>query len=328
MRRTAALLLIPMLIAMVTAPAWGRRRATPVDTPATATQPVNETASDTSRINAQRRARAVSYVDDRGLTIYVDTVTNEEWTDSTLIGRVPKMEYPLIYSASVSVDLWDPVMRAFGQDYGLVGFAAELNMHNRYLPVFEIGLGQADHYGPDRSFHYLSPVGVYFRLGMNYNFLYNSNPDYMFTAGVRYGLSPFSFHVDDVEVSDPYWGTAGFINVPSQRVTAGWFEFCLGLRVKIFGPISAGWTFRYRAILHESKAEYGKPWYIPGYGSRGGHVGGSFSIYYTLPLAKRHIPEAIPEGLPAGTSSDTLPTETTNPDAGTEAVLGPSGLNP
>ncbi len=304
MRRIAVMLLLAVMVTAATADVWGRRRATPVNTAATTTQAINETASDTSRINAARRARSVTYVDERGLTIYVDTVTNEEWTDSTLIGRVPKMEYPLIFAASASVDLWDPVMRAFGQDYGIAGFAAELNMHNRYLPVFEFGLGQADHWGRDRSFRYRSPMSVYFRLGMNYNFLYNSNPDYMFTAGARYGFSPFSFSIDDVEISDPYWGTAGFIDVPSQRVTAGWFEFCLGLRVKIYGPISAGWTFRYRSILHESKPRYGKPWYIPGYGSRGAQVGGSFSITYTIPLGKSNMPDAdLPESLPEETSA-------------------------
>ncbi len=56
-----------------------------------------------------------------------------------------------------------------------------------------------------------------------------------------------------------------------------------------------GWCIRYKAKLHESEAAYGRPWYIPGYGSRNGAVTGSFAITYTLPLKKKEIEPAIAE---------------------------------
>lgn len=282
-RLPAALLLIAALAPAVVA----QRRITPVQTQATRTQSVNETASDTSRINERRRAQSISYIDDRGLTIYVDTVTNTEWTDSTLIGRVPKMQYPLLHSLSVGVNIWDPVMRLFGQHHGLTDAWVELDMHNRYKIVAGAGLGMARHRASDDSFLYRSPLSVFFRLGADYNFLFNSNPAYQFMAGVRYGFAPFSYSVDDVHLNDSYWGESSVINVPAQHATAGWFELCLGLRVRLWGPISAGWTFKYHTILHESRAAYGKPWYLPGYGSRNGAVTGAFSIVYTIPL--RHL---------------------------------------
>ena len=34
------------------------------------------------------------------------------------------------------------LMRIFGQKYGLIGFQAQVNLHNRYLPAFEIGLAK------------------------------------------------------------------------------------------------------------------------------------------------------------------------------------------
>ncbi len=275
-------------------PAAAQRRATPVQNQATQTQAVNETASDTSRINAKRRAQSISYVDDRGLVIYVDTLTNMEWTDSTLLKKVPKMEYPLLYRLTVGVDVWDAAMRAFGQDYGLGGVMAELNMHNRYLAVLEAGMGQCSHRGLKDSYSYRTPAAFYFRLGMNYNFLYNSNPAYMFTAGLRYGFSPFSFTVSDVTTHDSYWDETGHFNIPSQHMTAGWIEFSLGLRVKLWGPISAGWSIKYHSLLHESKSPYGQAWYIPGYGSRNGAVTGSFMVTYTLDFKRSKKPE-LPE---------------------------------
>lgn len=262
-----------------------RRRATPIETPATMTQAVNETASDTARINARRRAASTSYVDERGLVIYVDTLTNVEWTDSTLLGRVPKMEVPLLYAATVGVDAWDGLMRAFGQRYGLVGVTAQLNMHNRYLAAVDFGIGQGAYNGNGDAYSYRSPLACYFRVGMDYNFLYNSNPDYIFTAGFRYGISPFTFAVDDIRTSDPYWGETGTFSIPSHRVFAGWVEVGLGLRVRLWGAISAGWTVKYHSVLHLSGTDLGQPWYIPGYGSRNGAVTGAVHVYYTIPLS-------------------------------------------
>lgn len=261
-----------------------RRRISPVDNAATATQHVNELAGDTAVINAARRARSIHYHDDLGRTVYVDTISGDEWIDSAAVIPVVKMRYPLWQSASVSVDIWDPVMRAFGQKYGLTGFQAQLNLHNRYLPAVEIGLGQAKNTPAGMNFIYTSPLSVWFKLGMDYNFLYNSNPDYLLTAGVRYGFSPFSFSLSDITVDQGYWQDSLHPQIPSQHVTVGWFELTFGVRVKLWGPVSAGWRLHYHSIIHQSHPASGDPWYIPGYGSSGSSISGSFSITYTLPL--------------------------------------------
>ncbi len=291
MRRALLMLLFVSVVAMLCA----QRRISPVETPATMTQAINETAGDTARINERRRANSISYVDDRGLTIYVDTLTNTEWTDSTLIGRVPKMEAPLWHALSVGVNIWDPVMRLFGQQHGLADMWMELSLHNRYKPVVEAGLGMARHRASNATFLYRSPLSFFLRVGANYNFLFNSNPDYQFYAGVRYGFSPFSYSVDDVAVNNQYWGESGTFDIPSQHATVGWLEFSLGLRVKLWGPLSAGWSFKFRNIIHKSRDSYGQPWYIPGYGTRGTPVSGSFSIVYTIPLSNlnKKEPESV-----------------------------------
>ena len=64
----------------------------------------------------------------------------------------------------------------------------------------------------------------------------------------------------------------------------------IGLKVQIYKNISMGWNLKYHFIFHESKAKYGQPWYIPGYGSRGSAITGAFSIMYTLPLNQKSIP--------------------------------------
>lgn len=297
MMRTLAAFAIAVL-AIISAGA--QRRATPVNTPATTTQSRNELRGDTARINAERRAASVSYVDDKGMVVWVDTITGDKWVDSLArTSGIPKMQYPLLHSVSVSVDIWDAAMRLFGQDYGVTGFAAELNLHNRYIPAFEAGLGTASHKPSGGGYDYHSPMAPFFRIGASYNFLYNSNPSYQLLAGLRYGFSSFRWDVSNVTVDSPYWDETATFDIPRQSSTAGWLEICFGLRVKLWGPISAGWMLKYHSMMHCTTTPYGKPWYVPGYGSRNGALTGAFYITYTLPFRSRKKAETdIPEAAP------------------------------
>ncbi len=261
-----------------------QRRVTPVNNAATATQPINENREKNDSLN---KSNYMEFTDDNGRVILIDTVTGKEFVDSTALPVVPKMIYPLFYGASVGVDIWDPVMRLFGQSYGMIEFSAEVNLHNRYMPVIEVGLGKAYNAPEDNNYVYRSPVSPYFRIGANYNFIYNSNPDYVAYAGIRYGFSPFKYQIDNVVLDGSYWGEDVNFNIPSQSATVGYLSLQFGIKVKIAGPVSLGWSFRYHRIIHESKATYGEPWYIPGFGTRNSAISGSFSIFYTLPIKSR-----------------------------------------
>lgn len=263
-----------------------QRRISPVNTPATATQPVNENRQEGDSID---RSRLVQMTDSKGNKILVDTITGKEFVDSAAIKETKKakIKYPLLYNASISADFFTPLMRAFGQHYGIAEFAAELNLLNRYIPIVEIGLGQAKNTPDDNNYTYRSPISPFFRIGMNYNFMYNSNPDYMVYAGVRYGFSPFKFSVTDISLDNGYWGENDRFETPSQSVTAGYFEILIGLRVKIMGNFSLGWNVRYHSLLHETETKYGQPWYIPGFGSRNSSIGATFSLTYTIPFHKK-----------------------------------------
>ena len=273
-----------------------RRYATPITSAATTTQAINETRDDTSRINAAFRARSSHYHRDDGAIVYVDTLTGEEWIDSTTIARLPKMKFPLLVDASIGVDVWDAVMRVFGQKYGITTFSADINLHNRYFPTVEIGLGSASSEPSGKDFHYVSPMSVYFKAGANYNFIYNSNPAYKFFVGVRYGFAPFKWGLKTAAPASGYWGETPIFTIPNQSATAGWFEFGIGLRVKLWQNLSAGWMFKYHIIAHESKNIHGKPWYIPGYGARGQALTGSFTLSYTIPFIS-HIAHIEPDSI-------------------------------
>lgn len=289
----AGMLWLPALIVAVvtvmcaltqTVPSYSQRRINPVNTPATRTQNRNDVRGDSLRALERRRARSTHYHDENGNIVMVDTLTGTEWVDSALLPKPPRMNYALFNGISVGVDIWDPVMRVFGQKYGLCGVWVSANLHNRYFPVVEAGLGRASDTPDAANYTYKSPVAPFFRVGIDYNFFYNSNPDYTFTAGIRYGFSPFKFTVTDITLDDPYWGEQSKFDLPSTAVTAGWFEFSLGLTVRLFGPVSAGWKIKYHSILHQSHPACGDAWYIPGYGTQTSTLSGSFSVIYTLPM--------------------------------------------
>ena len=278
--RAVRLILSLTAVLCVLLPAVAQRRISPVR-PETGKNLAKEV---TDTIDVTRLREGIS---DEGQKIYIDTITGREYADSLVQmpkARVPRMLQPLLFSTTLGVDIWDPVMRAFGQKYGLIEFSGELNLHNRYIPVVEVGLGYADNTPARQNFTYHTGVTPYFRIGANYNFLYNSNPAYQAYAGIRLGVSPFSYRLTDVTVNSGYWDETTTMDFPRQSCTVVYMNLMFGIRVKIWGPVSMGWAFKFRTRLHESKTPMGKPWYIPGYGTRNGSVGGAFSIYYTLDL--------------------------------------------
>lgn len=260
---------------------YAQRRVTPVEpTPGTKGTPVKKP----EKTPYEDRGRLKEQKDAKGNVIFIDTVTGQEWVDTTLVNEKTKMIFPLVYAVNAGVNLWDPVMRCFGQEYGLGSVWGEFNMHNRYFAALELGVGSAKITPEESNFTFRTPVSPFFKIGLSYNVFYNSDPRYKFLVGVRYGFSPFSYRVTDISLNDGYWGTDEKFEIPKQNATVGYLELLAGVRVNIFGNFSVGWDVRYHSILHESKAQYGEPMYIPGFGKRGAALSGSITVSYTLEL--------------------------------------------
>lgn len=279
--------LAALMFAAVIMPLAAQRRVTPV----TPREPGSTPQITTNLKQQVDSSRLVTTIDAHGNTVMVDTVTGLEFVDSTLLKAPPKMEYPLLHEVIAGVNVWDPIMRALGQKYGLGDVWAELSMHNRYFPFFAVGLGTINETPVDKNFTFKSPVAPYFKIGGSYNFFYNSNPDYRLQMGLRYGFTTYKWSALDVTVDEGYWGTPSTYSLKDIGNTAGYLEVTFGIKVKIAGNFSAGWTIVYHSILHESKSAYGNPMYIPGYGKRNGAISGNFSIMYTIPINKKTATE-------------------------------------
>ncbi len=286
-----------------------QRRVTPVKNPDNEPSKTETKKSDTATKGSgesgvpERPASVVEMRDMHGHIVLVDTISGVEYRD-TILTQAPKLIYPFAESVSVGVNLWDPVMRALGQKYGLIGFWGEFSIHNWFKPYVEIGFGMADNTPKDENYTYKSSMAPYFKLGLNYNFLYNSNPNYSVYLGLRYGMSHFNYQIDNVVVDQGYWDENQTINVPKQSATVGYAEFLVGLKVMIVKNFYLGWELKAHTLLHKGSHVNGNPWYIPGYGTDPSLFTGSFSLSYRLPLGKKV--DAKSEPVPPGADADAV----------------------
>lgn len=196
-------------------------------------------------------------------------------------------KYPKLYSVTVGINIWDPVMRAFGQKYGIADISAEMSFYNRISALMELGLGCANDTPDDGNYTYYTPLSIYGKLGASYNFLYNGNSDYKFNAGILLAGTVFDYELRDVRVSSDYWGEEGTYTMKGLNSRAFWGELVLGLKVKIVQNFFMGWNFRYRLMFGYKKNSNADVWYIPGFGERDRPLGASFSLYYNIPLTKK-----------------------------------------
>ena len=200
--------------------------------------------------------------------------------------------YPRLTDLSIGINIAEPLFMALGQSYASADVSATLNMWNRLQPTVELGLGWAKSTPDDMNFTYRGKPSPYFKVGANYNFLFKNSPDYQAIVGLRLGYSTFGYDVTGISYANSYWKEGLTGDITGERSHALWGEAGVGLKVKLFGPLSMGWMVRYHGLFNYGKNSHSRPWFIPGYGPRGKSLGLSLGIYYTLPLY-REEPKAV-----------------------------------
>ena len=193
--------------------------------------------------------------------------------------------YPLLQSASIGVNFFDGIMLLAGQKHASFDLWASLSLHNWFEPVVEFGVGYADNKPEDGNFHYKGKPSFYGKIGINYNFLYKSNPDYQVYLGLRGGYSSFSYDITDITINSSYWDQSNSFSILNQKAHALYGEVLGGIKVKIWNNFSMGWTIRYKMKFNSSEGSNSTPWFIPGYGTNS-PLSASFSLIYTIPLSK------------------------------------------
>jgi len=240
----------------------------------------------------------------------------------TVTSSKPSSPYPLLNGYTFGVNFGDAILSLIGQKHYSFDISAMMSFHNWFFPVVEAGIGWGSHTETGDLYKVKAKPSFYGKIGMNYNFLYKSKPDYMAFLGVRFGFSAHKWDVTDIkppstipdtensgEVADPEVAARNVVTDPNatellnQSCTSIYGEVLAGLKVKVAGPFSLGWNVHYRIGLHNSKKM--DPWFVPGYGT--GPLGVTIHAYLTFGEKPRRDAVANPEDIP-----DTLPADDTD----------------
>lgn len=190
----------------------------------------------------------------------------------------PSSPYPLFNGVTIGVNFADAIMAAIGQTHSSYDISAMASLHNWFFPVLEAGIGWGHHTENNNLFKIKAYPTMYAKIGINYNFLYKSDPAYMAYLGLRFGASQCRWDKTDIRYTNEEGETVYSPNEMDQRCTSIFGEVLAGLKVKIAGPFSLGWSVRYRLGLHSSRGM--SPWFVPGYGT--GPIGFTFCAYFTF----------------------------------------------
>lgn len=183
---------------------------------------------------------------------------------------------PTLRGFSVSTDMVGPIMLALS-DYGYYECDLKINLKNKYFPVIEIGYGKADH-NDDTSINYKTSA-PYARIGCDFNILKNKNSSNRFFIGFRYAYTSYKEDISHTNFEDPVWQWDVNYEIKNNKCTYKWIEAVAGVDAKIWGPVHLGWSVRYKRRVSYDEGDYGKSWYVPGFGiSNGSRLGGSFNI--------------------------------------------------
>lgn len=196
----------------------------------------------------------------------------------------PSSPYPLFNGISVGVNFADAIMTLIGQQYSSYNILAMASLHNWFFPVLEAGVGWGRYSDELNDLYKIKAYpGIYAKIGLNYNFLYKSDPAYMVYLGLRFGMAGCHWDKTDIKSTNDAGESIYAPDELNQKCFSIFGEVLAGLKVKIAGPFSLGWNLRYRLGLHNSKGL--SPWFVPGYGT--GPLGFSFDAYVTFGEKKK-----------------------------------------
>lgn len=184
----------------------------------------------------------------------------------TKMFTLEKDSIPLFCGFSVSFDLVGPAMLLLN-DHGEYEGALRVNLHDQWFPIFELGVGRANHKKDDITELTYKTTAPYFRLGMDWNILRKKHQPNRMYAGFRYAFTNYKVDIIREKMVDPIWQTQSDFGAEDMSCNMHWLEAVLGIDAKVFGPLHLGWTVRYKRRLFHSDGTLGATWYVPGFGT-------------------------------------------------------------
>lgn len=189
--------------------------------------------------------------------------------------------WPVYNGMTYGVNIWDAAMLIAGQSYASFDLSAAVSIRNWFFPTVEAGIGFANNHSDLSPLTYRTKPSPFIKLGIDYNFLYKSTPDYRVCIGLRCGFSPVNYEITDITIDSGYWDQTEHFSILKQHTNAFYGEALASLKVKIWKGWSLGWSVRYHFNFHTPDGTGSTPWFIPGYGASA-PLTATFSIFYDL----------------------------------------------
>lgn len=177
-----------------------------------------------------------------------------------------KDSIPFFRGFAVSFDLVGPAMLAL-TDRGEYEGALRVNLHDQWFPIFEMGVGRANHENDEVTGITYKTTAPYFRIGMDWNVLKKKHGPNRMYAGLRYAFTSFNVDIIRENLPDPVWLSQTGFGIKDLSCVMHWAEIVFGIDAKIIGPLHLGWSVRYKRPLYHKNGDIGNIWYVPGFGT-------------------------------------------------------------
>lgn len=189
---------------------------------------------------------------------------------------------PFFRGLSVSVDLFGIAQRQFS-DYGQYEAGLRVNLRDKYFPVLELGIGDANHEEDVVTKLTAKTRAPYGRIGCDFNIMKNKHDIYRIYAGFRYAYTKFNFDLSHPGVEDPVYGGVAPYGVDGYKCNCHWLEGVFTVDAKLAGPVRLGWSVRYRRRISSDDGPAGEVWYVPGFGRADKtNIGGTFNLTFEI----------------------------------------------
>lgn len=210
----------------------------------------------------------------------------------TVTTAKPGPKFPAFNGVSIGANFFDAIMMVVGQQRASFDISADCSIHNWFFPVIELGVGFSDAHPEDGRCNFKASPSFYAKVGINYNFLYKSNPDYQVFLGLRAGVTDFGYDIYSISPGSRYYTEKGPAEATGIHATCFYGQALAGLKVNIYKGFGLGWTVRYAFNIHQKFSDPSYPaWFIPGKGT--GPLSATFSLYFSFGRKRGKLPEAV-----------------------------------
>lgn len=182
------------------------------------------------------------------------------------IFKMEKDSIPFFRGFALSFDLVGPAMLMLS-DHGEYEGALRINLHDQWFPIFEAGIGRANHEDDEVTEITYKTTAPYFRIGMDWNILKKKHGPNRMYAGFRYAFTSYKVDIIRKDLPDPIWKTQSGFGIKDLGCHMHWLEIVFGIDAKVYGPLHLGWSARYKRPIHHKEGNIGNIWYVPGFGT-------------------------------------------------------------